>query len=119
MEFETVKIDGEGAVRHLVLNRPEVHNAVNAQLVADMYEAVRLLDADSSVRVVVVRGEGKSLCSGADLKQPRTSPQDTMIGSETRRVDVRRAVTYESNHYRFVSRIHDRWRSGSARCLRF
>lgn len=82
MEFETVKIDGEGAVRHLVLNRPEVHNAVNAQLVADMYEAVRLLDADSSVRVVIVRGEGKSLCSGADLKQARTSPQDTMIGSK-------------------------------------
>ena len=44
MEFETVKIDGTGAVRHLVLNRPEVHNAVNAQLVADVHEAARLLD---------------------------------------------------------------------------
>ena len=73
MEFETVKIDGEGAVRHLVLNRPEVHNAVNAQLVADMYEAVRLLDADSSVRVVVVRGEGKSLCC---LLYTSPSPRD-------------------------------------------
>ena len=78
MEFETVKIDGSGAVRHLVLNRPEVHNAVNAQLVADTHEAARLLDADASVRVVIVRGEGKSLCSGADLKQPRTTPQAAM-----------------------------------------
>ena len=82
MEFETVKIDGSGAVRHLVLNRPEVHNAVNAQLVADTHEAARLLDADASVRVVIVRGEGKSLCSGADLKQPRTTPQDAMLGSK-------------------------------------
>ena len=82
MEFETVKIDGTGAVRHLVLNRPEVHNAVNAQLVADVHEAARLLDADASVRVVIVRGEGKSLCSGADLKQPRVTPQDAMLGSK-------------------------------------
>ncbi|MEC7914672.1 MAG: enoyl-CoA hydratase/isomerase family protein [Actinomycetota bacterium] len=82
MEFETVRIDGEGAIRHLVLNRPEVHNAVNGQLVADVHEATRLLDADPSVRVVIIRGEGKSLCSGADLKQPRTSTQDAMLGSK-------------------------------------
>lgn len=82
MELESVRIDGEGAVRHLVLNRPEVHNAVNAQLVSDMHEAVRWLDGDASVRVVIVRGEGKSLCSGADLKQDRTSSQDTMLGSK-------------------------------------
>ena len=82
MELESVRIDGEGAVRHLVLNRPEVHNAVNAQLVRDMHEAVRWLDGDASVRVVIVRGEGKSLCSGADLKQDRTSSQDTMLGSK-------------------------------------
>jgi len=67
MELESVRIDGEGPIRHLVLNRPEVHNAVNAQLVRDLHEAVRWLDADASIRVVIVRGEGKSLCSGADL----------------------------------------------------
>ncbi len=82
MEFETVRIDGEGPVRHLVLNRPEVHNAVNGQLVADTHAAVSLLDADSSVRVVIVRGEGKSFCSGADMKQPRMSPQDAMLASK-------------------------------------
>ena len=67
MKLETVRIDGEGPVRHLVLNRPEVHNAVNAQLVSDVRDAADLLDADSTVRVVIVRGEGKSFCSGADL----------------------------------------------------
>ena len=82
MKFETVRIDGEGPVRHLVLNRPEVHNAVNAQLVSDVRDAADLLDADSTVRVVIVRGEGKSFCSGADLKQPRTSPRDSMVGSK-------------------------------------
>jgi enoyl-CoA hydratase/carnithine racemase len=82
MELETVRVDGEGPVRHLVLNRPEVHNAVNAQLVSDVHRACLALDADASVRVVIVRGEGKSLSSGADLKQPRLSSLDAMIGSK-------------------------------------
>ena len=76
MELESVRIDGEGPIRHLVLNRPEVHNAVNAQLVRDA-RAVRWLDADADVGIV--RGR-KVLCSGADLKQSEP-PQDTMLGS--------------------------------------
>jgi enoyl-CoA hydratase/carnithine racemase len=82
MNFETVRIDGDGPVRHLVLNRPEVHNAVNAQLVADVHAACLALDADPTVRVVIVRGEGKSLSSGADLKQERGSSLDAMLGSK-------------------------------------
>ena len=46
MEFETVRLDGEGPVRHLVLNRPQVHNAVNAQLVSDVYQALLAVEAD-------------------------------------------------------------------------
>jgi enoyl-CoA hydratase/carnithine racemase len=82
MNFETVRIDGDGPVRHLVLSRPEVHNAVNAQLVADVHAACLALDADPTVRVVIVRGEGKSLSSGADLKQERGSSLDAMLGSK-------------------------------------
>ena len=82
MEFQTVKVEGDGAIRHLVLNRPEVHNAVNAELVSDLHQAIRFLDADPSVRAVILRGEGKSLCSGADMKQPRFSSQEAMLGSK-------------------------------------
>jgi enoyl-CoA hydratase/carnithine racemase len=82
MNFEPVRIDGDGPVRHLVLSRPEVHNAVNAQLVADVHAACLALDADPTVRVVIVRGEGKSLSSGADLKQERGSSLDAMLGSK-------------------------------------
>ena len=42
MEMGTVRIDGNGPVRHLVLNRPEVHNAVNGQLVAELHQAITL-----------------------------------------------------------------------------
>ena len=80
--FETVRVEGDGPVRHLVLNRPEVHNAVNAQLVADVHAACLEIDADPSIRVVIFRGEGKSFCSGADLKQARGSSLDAMLGSK-------------------------------------
>ncbi len=73
MELETVRVEGEGPIRHLVLNRPKVHNAVNAQFIADVTEACSALDRLAEVRVVILRGEGKSFCSGADLKAPRVS----------------------------------------------
>ena len=40
MEFETIRIEGDRPVRHLILNRPHVHNAVNRQFVADMNAAL-------------------------------------------------------------------------------
>lgn len=82
MELETVRIDGDGPVRHLVLNRPRVHNAVNAQLVADVHAACVALDGDPSVRAVLFRGEGPSLCSGADLSAPRATTLESMVGSK-------------------------------------
>lgn len=82
MQLETVRVDGEGPVRHLVLDRPQVHNAVNPQLVADVHQALLAIDGDSSIRVVIFRGDGPSFCSGADLKSPRVSSLDAMLGSK-------------------------------------
>lgn len=73
MELETIRIEGSGPIRELVLNRPKVHNAVNAQFIADLTEAAISLDRLQDVRAVIVRGEGKSFCSGADLKAPRAN----------------------------------------------
>jgi enoyl-CoA hydratase/carnithine racemase len=72
MEWNTMKLVGDGAVRHLVLNRPEVHNAINAQLLDDLAQACLHIEKLQAVRVVIVRGEGPSFCSGADLKERLT-----------------------------------------------
>jgi enoyl-CoA hydratase/carnithine racemase len=82
MELETVRLEGEGPVRHLVLNRPEVHNAVNAQLIEDVHRACLEVEGDPSARVVIVRGNGPSFCSGADLKAPRLSTTRGMLHSK-------------------------------------
>lgn len=66
---ELARLDVEGAVATLTLNRPEQHNALCVELLdalhARMDEVERLGDA----RVLVVTGEGRSFCAGMDLKQ--------------------------------------------------
>ncbi len=78
MEFETVRVEGDGPVRHLILNRPKVHNAINAQFIDDVTQACLSLDHLENVRVVILRGEGKSFCSGADLKMPERNTTATI-----------------------------------------
>jgi enoyl-CoA hydratase/carnithine racemase len=62
-----VLTEDHGAVRHVVLNRPEKRNAFNGDLVVATGEALRAAAADPEVRCVVVRGAGPMFSSGMDL----------------------------------------------------
>ena len=62
-----VRIAIDDGVAVVTLARPEVHNAFNERLIAELTTALRALDADPAVRVVVLAGQGKSFCAGADL----------------------------------------------------
>lgn len=61
----------EGAVARLRMNRPELHNAFDAVLIAALTGALEAVAADDSVRVVVLEGEGASFSAGADLNWMR------------------------------------------------
>ncbi|GAB3333762.1 enoyl-CoA hydratase-related protein [Marilutibacter aestuarii] len=61
----------EGAVARLRLNRPDLHNAFDAGLIAALTEALEGLGRDPSVRVVVLEAEGASFSAGADLNWMR------------------------------------------------
>ena len=65
--YETIAIHVRESIALVVLSRPDVHNAFNAMLIAELTRALRDLDRDASVRAVVLLGEGKSFCAGADL----------------------------------------------------
>ena len=56
-----------GGVGRITLNRPEVHNAFDDALIAELDDALRALGEDEAVRVVVLAGNGKSFSAGADL----------------------------------------------------
>ncbi len=70
-ELETLKFTQEGSVAWVTLNRPKVHNAFNLTMVKELIALFRRLGGRSDVRVVVLGGEGKSFCAGADLNWMR------------------------------------------------
>ena len=69
--YETLSVDMRESVALVVLSRPEVHNAFNATLIGELTRALQALDRDAAVRAVVLLGEGKSFCAGADLNWMR------------------------------------------------
>jgi len=78
MSPTTVLVERDGHLAHLILNRPEVLNAIDNTLGAELGAACEQLAADESVWAIVFRGAGeRAFCAGADLKARRDfSPAD-------------------------------------------
>lgn len=66
---DLILTSNRGAVRVLSLNRPDRHNALNDALLDDYRGAMRDAIADPTVRCIVIRGEGRSFCSGRDTAE--------------------------------------------------
>jgi methylglutaconyl-CoA hydratase len=73
--YSTLVIENTGKVATIWMNRPEVFNAFNEQLIADLTDACRMLDMDPAVRVVVLAGRGKHFSAGADLNWMRRAAE--------------------------------------------
>ena len=67
MSHGTVAVTREGVISRVTLNRPDIRNAFNDQMLEDLLEAFETIRDDPSVRVVILTGEGKAFCAGADL----------------------------------------------------
>lgn len=65
--FETISYSFKNRIALITLNRPEVHNAFNEVMIAELTEIFRKVSSDDEVRVVVLAGNGKSFSAGADL----------------------------------------------------
>jgi len=66
--YVTLLLSLADGVATVTLNRPEVHNAFNATLIAELRDVFRALAADERARVVALTGAGVSFCAGADLR---------------------------------------------------
>jgi 2-(1,2-epoxy-1,2-dihydrophenyl)acetyl-CoA isomerase len=64
----------------LTLNRPDRYNALSHALVADLREQLARLDEDPAVRAVVITGEGRAFCAGADLHGAPSNAEDVIRG---------------------------------------
>ena len=69
MSAERVLAELDSGVLTLTLNRPEKRNALDSLMIDALHEQLDRAEADAEVRVLVIRGEGKDFCAGADLAE--------------------------------------------------
>ena len=79
-EYETIRVDREGQVDWLTLNRPESLNAISLQMVTDLRDYFGSLYENEEVRVVVMRGEGRAFCAGLDIKESQARDENPYGG---------------------------------------
>ena len=77
MTLTTIKYEKKGSVARISFCRPEVHNAFNATVIAEMSHLFSEIEKDNNIRVVILTGEGKSFCAGADLNWMREVVKQT------------------------------------------
>jgi enoyl-CoA hydratase/carnithine racemase len=76
--FSTLLYNKDGAVAHVSLNRPTVLNAYNIQMRDDFSEALAAVADDPEVRALLITGEGRAFCAGADLTEFGTAPSQAV-----------------------------------------
>ena len=69
--MNSLDIQRQGPVAKVFLNRPDVRNAFNDEVIAELTRAFTELGADSTLRAIVLGGHGKAFCAGADLSWMR------------------------------------------------
>jgi methylglutaconyl-CoA hydratase len=62
----------------ITLNRPEKRNALNAELVKELFDALSSAESDDSVRAIILKASGNTFCSGADLEQLKAMQTNTL-----------------------------------------
>ncbi len=69
--YKSLLVNIEQHVATVTLNRPEIRNAFNDEMIAELTDAFNELGADDDVRVIVLAAAGKAFCAGADLNWMR------------------------------------------------
>ena len=67
MSYETIRYEVEGAIARITLDRPDKLNAYTTTMMSEIVDALDRVDADDAVRAVIVTGEGRAFCAGADM----------------------------------------------------
>jgi methylglutaconyl-CoA hydratase len=104
-----VRVTRDGPVARVTLARPEVRNAFNAELIADLHDAFTRLATEppESLRAVVLAGEGAAFCAGADVAWMRAS---AALSVEDNEADARRMAemleTIDRCPVPVVARVH-------------
>lgn len=69
LDFRTIVMEKRKGVGFITLNRPEVYNAINGQMIAEFGQAIADLNKDEDIQVVIITGAGKAFQAGADIEE--------------------------------------------------
>jgi methylglutaconyl-CoA hydratase len=113
--YQQLKVERRGFAAWVTLARPEVHNAFNAALIAELHDVFDGLSADDTLRAVVLAGEGRNFCAGADLNWMGASlafTRDENVEDALRMSDMFRAI--DSCRHPVIGRIQGAALGGGA-----
>ena len=74
--FEAIIFEKKGPIAVITLNRPKAANGLNSLLASELADAAKLCDNDSSIRAVILTGNGRFFCAGGDIKEMASAGDD-------------------------------------------
>jgi enoyl-CoA hydratase/carnithine racemase len=81
--YQTIRLETKQGIGYLTLNRPEVRNAINQEMIDEILDALRRVEKDPGIRVLIVTGAGKAFQAGADIAElKRMAPLDLLRWNE-------------------------------------
>ena len=84
MTYETIRYEVEGPVATITMNRPEVLNARGGGMTRELLDAVGRANDEPAIRAMIVTGEGRAFCSGADISRGPGSFQESRTDAAIR-----------------------------------
>ena len=107
MDYQTLQCAVASGIGTIRMNRPQVRNAFNENMIAELTQAFRAMDADAQVRAVVLAAEGPAFCAGADLNWMKKMAG---YGPEENRADAMQLAAMLNTIYRMrkptLARVH-------------
>ncbi|MBW2595935.1 MAG: enoyl-CoA hydratase/isomerase family protein [Deltaproteobacteria bacterium] len=68
-EYNTIILEKKDGIGYLTLNRPEVFNAISNEVIAEVNDAINIVDKDEEIKVLIITGAGKGFQAGADINE--------------------------------------------------
>lgn len=94
-DFDTISVDRDGPVATLSLNRPDVRNAMNPEMIGEIRTAFDDLNGNSDIRVIVLQGNGHAFCAGGDLNWMRDvlgQSEEDVVSDSRNLLEMYRAI---------------------------
>ena len=105
--YDAIRVERDGRVAHLQLNRPERINALGKAMLLEIQDALDALEADAEVRVIVLSGAGRGFSSGFDLKeQMARKPVGSQVWREILELDFSTTMRFWDSPKPTVAAIH-------------